>query len=112
MKAYLCTQQQFEKARDEVLRFFQRNGFASRRQLTAFKVFGLPYDAIELALRHLLAKGIVEELYVLPSAEKRTGVRAEVYGLTSALDARTVLLPEGVVRERLAFELIAEVEHA
>ncbi len=105
----LCTRRDFERARSAILDYLQKSGYTTRRTLSNFRVWGLPYEAIELALRDLLAKGTVEELYVLPGT-RRNGVRPEHYGLSVALDAKAVELPEGVVRESEAFGLIADLE--
>lgn len=108
----LCTRRDFEHARSLLLKYFQENGIATRRELSRFKVFGLPYESIELAVRDLRAKGSIEELYVLPRSEFGRGQRPEYWGLTVALDAKAITLPEGVIRESTALGLIADYEEA
>lgn len=110
MSEVLCTRRDFERARADVLEYFQKHGYAARRMLSNFRVWGLPYEAIELAIRDLRQKGIIEELYTMPPPMRRTGQRKEYYGLTTALDTRAIQLPEGIVRESQAFKLIADYE--
>ena len=104
----LCTRRDFERARTTVLRLFQEQGVVTRRQLSSFRMFGLPYDSIELAVRDLISKGAIEELYVLPSPHKRNGQRPVWLALSAALDTKAVTLPPGVVRFSKALELIAD----
>lgn len=106
----LATRADFEKAQRLILRFFESEGIATRRSLSTFKGWGVTYEAIELAIRYLRSKGIIEELYPLPDRPGKTGNRKEYFGLTSALDAMAVELPEGIVRESRAFQLIADAE--
>jgi hypothetical protein len=105
---YLCTRKDFERARDEILGYLNRNHYARRKQLSAYKGLGIPYEAIELAILDLKLKGIVEDLYTLPSIQFARGRRPEYLGLTAALETHSVELPEGVVRSTRALNLVAD----
>lgn len=105
---YLTTRRDFERAKTLVLQYFHENSIATRRELSNFRIWGLTYEAIELAIRDLKRKGIIEELYVLPQREQKAGQRPEYYGLITALDSHAAILPQNVIREKKAFELIAD----
>lgn len=109
---HICTRVDFEKARELILSFMGREVYCTRSQLSRFRVFGISYETIELAIRVLIRTGVIEELFVLPHRPESRGQRKEYYGLTVALDAHAIELPSGIVRESKALELIADLEEA
>lgn len=108
----LCTRKDFERARAVILNHLQRDGVDTRRNLSKYRQFGIPYEAIELAVRYLKSKGIIEELYTLPKDQGVTGKRKEYLALTVALDAKSVELPDNVVRVADAMKRIADYQEA
>ena len=109
MQVFLTNRTDFDKAYRLILAFMQQNGVVTRRQMSNFRSWGIPYEAVELAVRKLRADGVIEELYTLPTARRNHGQRSTYYALTTALDAGNVELPSGVLRESKALKLIEEL---
>lgn len=104
----LCTKNDFEYARSLILKHLEKVGVETRRRFTDFKYMGLSYEAIDLAMRDLIAQGIVEELYSLPTIRSNPGQRKIWVGLVTALDLGQAEVPEGTMRLSEALKLIAD----